>query len=270
MRLLVLGAGYVGMAVLSAWESRGDTFVATTTTPSKVEKIEALPNVEKGLLLEVRDSFRLKEVVQQCDGAIVCIAPGQGGDYAATYAGTARAVKEALSDRDRPFYLVYTSSTGVYGDQKGAQVDEETPLRANLERTRILVEAEDTFLSCANKNTKVCVLRLGGIYGPDRTLERRAQWLSGRELPGDGNEPTNHIHLDDIVRGLEFCVHQQLCGVFNLVNDEHRTRKELYGHLCHQLNIPPPRWRSDLEPGEGSNCLVSNRKIRRVGFQIRN
>jgi hypothetical protein len=96
---------------------------------------------------------------------------------------------------------------------------------------------------------------MGGIYGPGREIETRALKLIGKQMPGNGEEYTNHIHLEDIVRALEFCLERKLKGVYHLVNDAHPSRKELYGK--------GPIWSSK---NTGLGYRVSNQKIKEAGF----
>ena len=110
---------------------------------------------------------------------------------------------------------------------------------------------ENTYHECANDLITVCTLRLGGIFGPGRDLLERAKKLSGKTLPGTGNEPTNHIHLDDIVSAILFCLDKRLSGTFDLVNEEHRSRKQFYSSLSSLLKLPPPSFDETKPPEHG-------------------
>ena len=161
-------------------------------------------------------------------------------------------------------FLLYTSSTSVYGNQKGAQVDETSQRNPLSEQSEILSEVEDVFLAAATNMLDVSVLRLGGIYGPGRSLEQRAKRMSQKILRGSGQEVTNHIHLQDITSGIEFCITHHLKGVFNLVNDAHPTREQLYRHL----GAKTLHWGNEaMQPV--TNVVVSNAKIKGCGYDFR-
>jgi hypothetical protein len=98
---------------------------------------------------------------------------------------------------------------------------------------------------------------MGGIYGPGREIEKRALNITGKQMQGSGEEYTNHIHLEDILRALKFCLEKHLKGVYHLVNDSHPSKKELYGQ--------GPIWSSKHS---GLGYRVSNQKIKEAGFVL--
>jgi nucleoside-diphosphate-sugar epimerase len=169
----------------------------------------------------------------------------------------------ALKDRQRPLQLIYTGSTSVCEGIEQQWVTEEMFLNPHAKNAQVLLETEQLYL---NGNVNACVLRLGGIYGPNRDLTERASRLSGKVMPGTGSEPTNHIHLDDIVNAIEFSLNQHLTGVYHLVNDDHPTREALYGALCQQMDIPSPLWKSSTLSENKRKPMVSNQKIKDAGF----
>lgn len=252
-----MGAGYVGMALLNFFQGGPHEIYITTTKESRAEELKSYG---KGVfVLDGNTDFR--ELIQGCDGMIVMVAPGRHlANYEETYLKTARRIKEALKERQKPFYLLYTGSTSVCELEKD-WVTEETPLSPQSENAKILLETEQTFLSCA---VNTCILRLGGIYGPNRELTQRARSLSGMVMSGTGDEATNHIHLEDILRGINFCLDHSLTGLYHLVNDDHPTRKELYTALCETMGIPPPIWKPDKIGKKGYK--ISNQKIKAAGY----
>ena len=247
MHLLLLGAGYVGKALL---KNPSHSFLAATTSE---ERLYELSSLAAGSLLIGKEKEPLQKALEKVDGAIILIAPKENSleSYQNTYIEMAKTLSLLLEKREKPFYLLQASSTGVY--QKSPKAD-------------ILLETESIYQNCASALISVCTLRLGGIYGPERELIKRAQSLSGRKLPGSGDEPTNHIHLDDIVSCILFCLSEKLEGVFNLVNEEHRSRKKLYDALCSSLGIPSPSFDSSKKMEHGSYKKITSEKIKKTGF----
>jgi nucleoside-diphosphate-sugar epimerase len=264
MRLFVLGAGYVGQAVLKLWSDRHDILWTSTTTEAKLPDLEQI--ADKAFVVHGMDEKKLGELIEPCDVLIICVAPVAQADYRKTYFETARHVRNLLDQRDRPLYVLYTSSTSVYGDQAGAWVDENGPRLNQTENGIILCQAEDLYLGCQNPKVIVCVLRLAGIYGPGREIEKRARAMSGRTWGGRADSPTNHVHRDDIARAIELCVRHTCSGIYNLACDDHPTRRELYEPLCKKLAIAPPIWDPSVSSEHGSHIRVSNEKIKRAGF----
>lgn len=261
MKLLVMGIGYVGMALLNSLQHEELEVYATTTQRSKVELIQ--PFVKEVILLDPDDESQLEALVKICDGIVVMVAPKNNQNYEKTYLRTAKTLSRLIKKRAKQPYLLYTSSTSVYENIPNEWATEDLILSPLSQNGKILLETEQVFSDCSNP----CILRLGGIFGPNREISRRAFFLSGKEVPGTGEEPTNHIHVDDIVSVILYCLKHQLTGIYNLVNHEHPTRNELYTRLCQNLSIPNPIWNPSLPSGKGS-YKVSNQKILETDMAI--
>ena len=254
-----MGAGYVGMALLTSFEKKSYEVCITTTQKERVEMLKLYG--QQVLLLNSADDQNLKETLETCDGIIILIAPKNSQSYEETYLHTAKRIVSALGERLTPFYILYISSTSVYEGTEGEWVFEDSPLHPYSENAKILLQTERCYL---NAGVDTCILRLGGIYGPKRDLLDRARRFSGTQMSGTGLEPTNHIHLSDIINAINFCLTSSLLGIYNLVSDSHPTRKGLYSSLCFSLGLPIPIW-NDTE-SKIKSYKVSNQKIKESGF----
>lgn len=260
MNGIIFGAGYVGCACIKEWPNKQDSLIATTTKEEKVAELRKLtPRVE---VVKGSDRKKVAELIKEADFAIICVAPNHWNQYAETYLETAEGITQALSDRSRPFYLLYTSSTSVCGSHNGATIDESSPLLADSENGKILIATENCYLRAASSMVSICILRLGGIYGPGREIIDRARRFSGKTMTGR-DSPTNHSSLPLITKGIIWSVHHRLTGIYHLVEDAHPTKNELYGNLLETLKLPPPVWE---QPHTGG-AAVSNRKFFKTGFQ---
>ncbi|KAG6559727.1 hypothetical protein RHABOEDO_000817 [Candidatus Rhabdochlamydia oedothoracis] len=256
MKLLVMGAGYVGEALLRYLQIQKHKIFITTT---RKERVNALSYYGHSVLLPIEDK-EFKELIDSCDGVIILIAPKNLQSYKEVYLQTAKRVSLVLKDRQTPFYLLYTSSTSVCEGQQNKWVTEDRVLCPKSENAKILLEAERSYLNC---NASTCILRLGGIYGPKRELLDRVKHFSGKKMLSSGEEFTNHIHLEDIIAAIRFCLDHSLTGIYHLVNDDHTPRRELYSHLCQLAGIPSPIWSKDSSK---SSYKVCNQKIKSMGF----
>lgn len=263
MKLLVMGAGYVGLNLLKSLQNQPHELFITTTHQDKVPLLKTYG--EDVLLLQQDQNDELDAWIDACDGMVVLVAPKSTQSYESAYLHTAKRISAALKERTKPFFLLYTSSTSVCEGVAEEWVTEEMHLSPPSGNGQILLETERLYLNCG---ADVCILRLGGIYGPYRELIDRARNFSGRELPGTGEEPTNHIHVDDIVGAIIFCIDRRLTGLYQLVNDDHPTRKELYTSLCRSLGLPPPLWNADSLTLRKKGYKVSNKKIRKAGYSF--
>ncbi len=121
----------------------------------------------------------------------------------------------------------------------------------------------------ANKeNQKVCILRLGGIYGPGRELVRMFGGLAGMILPGRGERFINWIHRDDIVGAIELARLNQLEGIYNLVDDSQLTVKEQVERVCYKYGLPPVYWDSAQLSPRRKSVRISNQKLKAAGYQL--
>ena len=256
-----MGAGYVGMALLKQLQNHPYHLFITTTQKERIDILQ--PYAESVILLNSNKAQQIQALIDMCDALIVLVAPKNSQSYKETYLHTAEIITRATQHKREPFYILYTSSTAVCEGIQDPWITELTPLSPLSDNAQILLETEQCYL---NSGIPTCILRLGGIYGPGREFISRASYFSGKDLPGTGSEPTNHIHLDDIVSAILFCLSHSLTGVYNLVNEDHPSKQELYSRLCQNLHIPAPRWDPLLPSKRGCGSKVSNQKIKDAGF----
>lgn len=258
MKIFLMGAGYVGMMVLKSLSSQGHELYVSTTKPEKINSLT--PFAREVILIDTSHEKRLQEVVNFCDVLIVLIAANTSATYRETYLNTALSLSAMLKERSHPFHLIYSSSTSVYENCTSKEVSEEMILQPSSEASQILYDTERVFLQFPG----TCVIRLGGIYGPGRELSVRAARMAGKAMSGNGAEITNHVHVEDILEAIQFCLNHRLTGIYNLVNEAHPSRKELYDPLCQAQGLSLPVW--DLNTESLRNYLVLNAKIKQAGF----
>jgi nucleoside-diphosphate-sugar epimerase len=93
--------------------------------------------------------------------------------------------------------IVYVSTTGVYGDCQGAQIDETRPVHAESARAKRRVAAES--LLRAKPAQWSIRLRVPGIYARDRLpVDRIVKGTPALAFEDDSY--SNHIHADDLAR----------------------------------------------------------------------
>jgi nucleoside-diphosphate-sugar epimerase len=140
-----------------------------------------------------------------------------------------------------PKTFVYVSSTGVYGDAGGADVDESTPVNPRTDRARRRVSAEDmTRVWCTERLVRRVVLRVAGIYGPGRLpLERlRKGEAVVRE---DEAGVSNRIHVDDLVSACVAAVtNPEARGVYNVSDGNRISSTTFLLKLAEAAGLPPP------------------------------
>ncbi|MGN1055290.1 MAG: SDR family oxidoreductase [Comamonas sp.] len=203
-RVLIIGCGDVGLRVArdmqlagSASHARGPRVLALTSSPERLTSLRARGITPLLGDLDAPASLRRLRGVAQ---AVVYLAPPPS--YGTQDTRMANAL-QALGRRRCPQTLVYGSTTGVYGDCGGAWVDETRATAAQTARAIRRVDAEQQVLAWGRqRQVRVNVLRIPGIYAPDREGGTpRGRLL--KQLPvlrAQDDVYTNHIHADDLSR----------------------------------------------------------------------
>lgn len=267
MNVAIIGCGYVGKAIAHYWRQQlGFVVTATTTTPERVALLEEV--AQRVVVVKGDDPAGLLSVLQGQETVLLSIGAKGADVYEQTYLHTAQTLVSVLKQTPTVRQLIYTGSYAVYGDREGAWVDESSPVAPANSNGEILAQTEQALLSTSSDNLNVCILRLGGIYGPGRELVKIFGRVAGTTRPGDGSDATNWIHLDDIVAAIEFARTRRLQGIYNLVDDAHLTSFELLSRICEQHSLPKVSWDSSSKSARPYNARVSNQKIKDAGYSL--
>jgi len=140
-----------------------------------------------------------------------------------------------------PTRIVYISTTGVYGDQQGQSVTEQTATLPQASRAKRRLDAETALQQFAQSNSvETVILRVASIYGlqrlPKARLENSLPVLEHALAPY-----TNHIHQDDLA---QICItaslHAKAGEVFNVSDNDRMTMTEYFNQVADYLNLPRP------------------------------
>lgn len=202
------------------------------------------------------------------DYLVYCATPASSDEsaYRATYVDGLRHVLGWLQQRgQRPRRLLFVSSTGVYGQQDGEWIDEESPCQPPGWSGQVLLEAEGLALT---SGIPASVVRLAGIYGPGRRWllsQVRAGYRVSAEPPLYGNR----IHADDAA-GLLACLLQAdargtpLAPVYLGVDDEPAPLHEVVAWLRARLGIS--HWASESTTRRAGSKRCRNTRARALGW----
>lgn len=264
MNIVIIGCGYIGSEVALTWKKKGHTVTATTRSPERLDLLSKVS--QKSIILKGNDEDELVPLIADNDVILVTVAADSPEHYESAYLNTAQIFRHLALEMDLPRHLIYTSSTSVYGDHHGQWVDETSELHAKSEQAKILIEAEKNYLSLAELGWRVCLLRFSEIYGPGRELSRRVKQFEGHVLPGSGGHYTNMVHKADCAAAIDYSLRHHLEGIYNLSDDEHPTRKELYDAVSKKFKLPQVKWDPEHTSLHTGNKRVSNHKIKAEGF----
>jgi nucleoside-diphosphate-sugar epimerase len=264
----IIGCGYLGSEVASIWRKRGIHVTATTRHPENLTRLTQC--AQKGVLIKGNDELELAPLIAANETIVVTVAADGPEYYESAYRDTAQIFRHLAIEMDLPRHLIYTSSTSVYGDHLGRWVDEESDLFSKTEQGKILIEAEEIYQSLAELGWHVCIFRLAELYGPGREISQRVKNLEGRALPSNGAQYTNMIHKEDAASALDYSFRHHLEGIYNLADDDHPSRKELYDTVAHHFQLPPPQWDPKIPHTlHAGNKRISNHKIKAEGYSFR-
>lgn len=255
-RRLVVGCGYLGTRVARRWLAAGDQVFGITRSQSRAEALAAI-----GIAPIVHDVT--VEPGLHHPGPLATLPPLDTVFWAVGFdrssgvshrdvhvTGLARLLA-ALPGAPR---VILSSSTGVWGDERGGSVSEDTPTHPSREAGRVLVEAE-ALLRAHPKGPGVA-LRFAGLYGPDR-LPRLDDLKAGRPLAADPDSWLNLIHVDDAAMIVCTVAAALAPQPLYVVSDGHPVqRREWYGHLARFTGSPSPTWDLSLPRTRGADKRV--------------
>ncbi len=202
-RLLIVGCGDVGQRVARDQRGiRGVRLLALTSTPERRAALRAQGITP--LLGDLDDARSLRRLAGLGTRVLHLAPPPSASEESPRWWLDPRttALVQALRRRGLPQSLVYASTSGVYGDCGGAWVDESRPAAAHTARAMRRANAERTLRWVGRQGLRASILRIPGIYAPDRAGGTpRARLLRGTPvLRREDDVYTNHIHADDLAR----------------------------------------------------------------------
>ena len=237
---MVAGCGYVGRR-LAATLARSRPVVALARSAGD-DPVLATTGVE-GRSVDF-DRVEPASLAAAADGTgIVYLAPPPlHGDRDPRL----RRFLAALGDA-RPAAFVYLSTTGVYGDARGATVDESSDTAPGNDRARRRLDAESVSREwCSARGVRWVCLRVPGIYGPHRLPLDRLRHGEPALRPEDAG-PGNRIHVDDLVAACVAALDRPVDGVFNVGDGDHASTTVYLQRVAALAGLPAPRLVSRAE-----------------------
>ena len=201
MRFGVIGCGYVGMDTAIRLKYANHHVVGTTRSKARLGELQEL--LHSAHLLDITDATLDLSFTDRLDGLLISVAPTMKGEgYSSVFARGIRNLTHALRQQPRrsPLHITYISSAGLYGNQEGALVTEESAVDTQSPINALLGAAEELVLDLSSDTLKICVLRLGGIYGPGRDMVSMIRQAAGQHVPKYGNAVTAWSNIVDITR----------------------------------------------------------------------
>lgn len=205
-------------------------------------------------------------ISKQPNQIIICLTPDSRDveAYINTYLRTAELVSRSAQKLAPQCHLIFISSTSVYGQNSGQEVNESSPTQPNRESAQILLQAEKEIIA---SNNPYSIIRFSGIYGPGR--ERLIHKVrSGKFANSNEASWTNRIHSEDCTLVMAHLLNQfseSKSGSGILIGSDMQPvlNTEVESWLARELNVSAPISAPSLSPS-GKRC--SNTKLLNSGY----
>jgi nucleoside-diphosphate-sugar epimerase len=227
----IVGCGYTGRRLAERLRNSGARVRGFATSAASLRQIAAL-----GVDALPLDLDAAMSPIDVTGHLVYYSVPPARSD------GDARLVRFLENLGGTPQRLVYLSTTGVYGDQGGAMVNEDTPPAPRTERAIRRMAAETALREWADsREVSWCVLRIAGIYGPGRLpvdrLRRGAPAVAQQEAT-----PSNRIHVTDLVTA---CAAAGVAAaadrrIYNVTDGSDHTLTDYLQRVARLARLPSP------------------------------
>jgi nucleoside-diphosphate-sugar epimerase len=257
MAKLILGCGYLGRRVARLWLAAGEEVYAVTRSAERAELLAA-----EGIRPLVGDLKRESQLPLPAGLSTVLFAVGFDRQPGTTIhdvyvGGLARIIASLPRPIDR---FIYISSTGVYGQAAGEEVDEDSACRPLRAGGKACLAAEK-LLKASDLSDQAVVLRLAGLYGPGR-IPRAADLKAGRPIDAPAGGWLNLIHLDDAAR-IVLLAEQRAAppSTFVVSDGQPVQRADYFAELARLLDAPPPRFVDPPADAAASQRATSDKRV---------
>jgi nucleoside-diphosphate-sugar epimerase len=274
MRVLIVGFGYVGVPLGAELVRLGHEVFGLRRTSATENELKAAGI--QSVFSDVTKLEELKKLPRDFDWIVNCVAAGGDTEkYREVYFNGTKNLIEWLKSNP-PKKFVYTSSTSVYGQNDGSQVKESSLTEPVSETSKVLLETEKVLLEAfQQKKFPAVILRVAGIYGPDRGHWFKQFLKNEARIEGDGSRNLNMIHRDDLIGCIVAALKSGRAGeIYNAVDDEPVSQKNFFEWLAGTLGkYPPPSEPENSAENRkrgSTNKRVSNRKLKmELGYQFK-
>ena len=249
-RVLIIGCGDVGLRVVRSLNgpqggSGRPRVLALTSSPMRVPQLRGAGVTP--LLGNLDDAATLARLAGVATRVLHLAPPPGEREVGPRWWLDPRstALARALRRRTLPQSLVYASTSGVYGDCAGAWVPESRPVAPATPRAQRRVNAERAMRHLGRAGVPVSILRVPGIYAPDReggTPEARLR--RGTPVLAEPDDVyTNHIHADDLARACMLALWRARAQrIYNVADDSQLKMGDYFDFAADLYGLPrPPR-----------------------------
>lgn len=234
--VIIVGFGDIGQRVARLWLAEGAVVYGLARSEDKQGQMQGLGVVP--ILADLDEPATLGDLPPMAGSLLYWFAPPPGAGR------TDPRMKNLLSVLDAqgmPRRIIAISTTGIYGDQQGGWVSEDTPPNPQVDRARRRLDMETQLRDRGERdNLPVIILRVGGIYGPGRLPLQRIK--DGVPVLHEALAPkTNRIHADDLARVcLAAAGKPGSSRIYNVSDGQDSNMTEYFFTLADHFGLPRP------------------------------
>ena len=259
MKIIIIGCGYVGLPLGQALASAGHEVHGVKRTNFTAEGIT--PHT-----IDITAPNAFDALPRDFDWVINTVSSARGDTetHRAVFVDGTKNLLDWLDDSSAR--VLFTSSTSVYPQTDGDWVDETSRAKPEGGTAQNLARAEELFLNAPQAAT---VLRVAGIYGPERGYLFR-QFLKGEAVLTEGGARwMNMIHRDDVMSAILSAM-ELPPSIYNVADDEPVTQRAFFDWLAMRLSKPmPPEGEAVSRKRVATSKRVRNAKLKETGWQLR-
>jgi len=265
---MIIGCGYLGRRIAALWYAHNHRVFATTRSTARADEWRALGL--QPILCDVLDPASLRSLPRvQSIAYCIGLDRSMGVSMHSLYVGGLANVLAALP-QPAPRFL-YVSSTSVYGQTEGEEVDESATTEPQEESGKVVLEAERLLRA---QLPPAVILRFAGNYGPGRLM--RAQAIkAGEPIVGNAEKWLNLIHVEDGAAVVAAADERAAPGsIYNVSDGAPVSRRAFYTKLAEVLGAPQPRFvpqptgEIGPPPERGHRRIVNRRMREELGVSL--
>lgn len=256
-RALIVGLGYLGTHLMKTLRRHG--WQVTGIRRSFVQDDDVLS-------LDLLNPFSL---MQSFDTVIFLVSPNSSQENNAYLLSLQHTLEALQRISDKQPRILFASSIGVYGENKGGWVNESSSPDSQSSKSVLLKKAE---AMVQQSGFETVIIRFAGIYGPQRLriieqLRRGCVFLKRQPVV------SNRIHRDDCCGILlHLATIEQVAPLYIAVDSNPTPYNDMVSWICQRYDFSLPKMEDEAKGVEYSRMLnryCSNKKLLQYGYEFK-
>ena len=237
--IVIIGCGDIGLRVAKIWKNRGKSVFGVARSDDRINSLRQQHIHAISIDLDEPNSLTEINARLTKDALLYYFSPPPAKGVNDS---RMEHFLKSLDPSGLPKHIIYISTSGVYGDQQGKSVNEETLANPQVDRAKRRYHAEQILLEYGVEHSSIAItiLRVGGIYGPGRLplqrLKDRTPMLHENLSP-----QTNRIHADDLAQVCVSAATDKAAGeIYNVSDGCDSNMTEYFNTIADFCNLPRP------------------------------